>query len=158
MKSKILLLFLFGFAIFFSLNFVIACISYPTIETQNGNFSVGEYNETKIIEALNYYKTNYNKFNLDDNDLIILTNFIKNGYSVKEQTDEEYQVFLKSAKKKNKGWWCGNYYNAVARKGDWTGYIIGQRERTIFWIPCPKVTLFKNCAAGYSNIVWNDLA
>lgn len=156
MKSKIYLL--FGlFLLIINLNFISACISFPIIETKSKSCDqqmISSYNESEIREELIYYRCFNNE---NDSNINTVIDFIKNGYSVKEQTNEEYQLFLNNAKKKNKGWWCGDIYSAVSRKGDFTGYIMGKKERMIFWIPCPKAQLFKGCSGGPYNIVWNDL-
>jgi hypothetical protein len=131
--KKILFLFVILLLIFLS-SLVSACINFPIVETKHGNFSIDEFNETKIIEKFNSYNSNNNIFN--ENDIIILKNFIINRYSVNEQTDEEYKLFLKQVKKTNKRWFCGKIYGNVTREDRWTGYRLVDKERNIFGFKC----------------------
>jgi hypothetical protein len=160
MKKKFILTPFLLISILFFIGYAHACISFPQIKTKS-NINIGldydNYNNySAITELLNSKKT---ILNLSDSDMTILSEFVINGYSVKEQTDEEYVIFLEEAEKQNnitpEG--CGvSYYNAVTHNGRWTGYILSEKYPTnMDWDNCPQ----SNCIGGgaVTNIIWNDL-
>lgn len=91
--------------------------------------------------------------NLTDSDIAILKDFVSNGYSVNEQNEEEYSIFLKEANRANE-WRPSSClaYLAVSHKGRWTGFLKGNDYKT------GKCLVEKCGGAGYVRAVWNDLS
>jgi hypothetical protein len=128
---------------------------FPIIETKTNctvEFNFENYkNETAVLEILRNKKE---LCNLSENDFPILKDFVVSGYSVKEQTYEEYTAFLKEAEQANFG--RPNdclEYEAVSHKGRWTGYVktgyTYTKEYGCVVVPCFSPTV---------NIIWNDLS
>lgn len=164
MKNKYMLILVFAFSLVILLNSAFACISPPTIKTKSGcelsyegydwydpikdNSYFSLNNETHIFNFINEKKE---ECNFSEEDVNILTDFISNGYSVIEQDEEEYKIFLDEANKANKERpeFC-LAYEAVAHRGRWTGlqtgsmYVNGSCVRAL-------------CGGGLKNIIWNDL-
>lgn len=91
---------------------------------------------------------------LTDSDVSILKDYISNGYTVKEQTDEEYSLFLNEANKANE--WRPNTcldYVAVSHRGKWTGFMRSGIEYRNGQCLITKCGSF----GGVSKIIWNDL-
>lgn len=135
-----------------------ACISFPGIELRQNStysnnifFEGGYRNESAVLEQLNMNK---DLAGLSDEDIQILKDFIINGYSVKEQTDDEYNLFLEEAEKANAEAPSNcPVYGAVSHKGRWTGYIWTGNVVNDVGMCGPK----ERCAGALANIIWNDL-
>jgi hypothetical protein len=130
---------------------VYACISIPRVETKNNcEISFERWtNETYVLEILN---ARSKECLLDENDIQILKDFVINGYSVKEQTDEEYRAFFETVKKANEGRPENCLaYEAIHRNDSWTGYV-----RTGLLYQNGECIAAK-CGGGSANIIWNDL-
>ena len=84
-----------------------------------------------------------------------LKEYVENGYSIKEQTNSDYQNFLEEVKRVNAEKECGKYYKAVARKGAWTIYVVDYREKDESGKSCPQPNA--DCASAGYNIIWDDL-
>jgi len=95
-------------------------------------------NISHISERLRVYNSEiYPKtLNLSEEDIKIISNFYSEGYSIKEQTDVEYELFLKQVKKINKRWFCGEIYGKILREGRWTAYSMIKKQRNIFFMKC----------------------
>lgn len=177
MKTKfILLVAIFSFILFSSS--VLACISSPYIETKNNStvqipiesyvdttgrnvsyqtsycnkvwFDLGEYgNETLVINRLNSLKEGCG---FSTSDVSFLTEFVINGYSVKEQNDQEYEIFLQEANQSNQGRPndCLDYL-ATSHKDRWTGFIRSGRDYR------NGECIRYKCSNVFVNIIWNDL-
>jgi hypothetical protein len=103
------------------MGFVSACITLPKFESKNCNFSYEVHNESGVTELLNN-RTAECSFNSED--IRILKDFLDSGYLIKEQTIEEYSVFLEKAKTDNQRRGCNiAHYKAVHHEGRWTGFI-----------------------------------
>ncbi len=91
---------------------------------------------------------------LTDNDIEIIADFLANGYSVIRQTEDEYKTFLENAIAVNNNLSTCDYYFAVARRGNWTGYIFShESSKTLACERAPR----PKCANVFTNIIWNDL-
>jgi len=146
--KKSLIIILFSLSIF---PLISACISYPTFEGKNCNISFLNYfNKTEVNNLLN---TNIEKCIFTDDDIPILVGLISNGYSVKEQTDSEYEKFLTKAEKDNseRPSDCLDY-KAVARNNTWTGYV-----RTGSMYSKEHGCVMAKCAGTTVNLIWNVL-
>ena len=153
MNKQILTIFI---SILLFSNIAFACISIPFIESKNENCNVqfrfeDSRNESAVLNILNEKKSSCN---LNNEDISILKDYVINGYSVKEQTDEEYALFLQEANKANFGRPddCLDY-QAIYHMGRWTGYIkTGYHYDAIGGCAVPL------CGGSPStNIKWNDL-
>jgi hypothetical protein len=104
-------------------------------------------NESKVIEMLS-------SMNLSDLDIKIVKNFVLNGYSIIEQTDEEYASFLSQANEKNERRPSDCMaYSAVYRNGTWTAYIMTGNAYSKKLGECA----YPNCAGANANLKWNSL-
>jgi hypothetical protein len=137
---------------------VYACISIPKVETKSNceisfepraNETYVWKNETYVLEILN---ARSKECLLDENDIQILKDFVINGYSVKEQTDEEYRAFFEAAKEANEGRPENCLaYEAIHRNDSWTGYV---RTGLLYQ---NGECIAPECGGGSANIIWNDL-
>jgi hypothetical protein len=98
-----------------------------------------------------YVKT----LSLTDNDIETIADFLSNGYSVMKQTQEEYQIFLENADRVNNDLSTCDYYQAIAYKNGWTGYIFNDESEKTF--ACAHAPRSLCGGGGSSNIIWNDL-
>jgi hypothetical protein len=171
MKKNILFLSIILISIFLITN-ISACISYPRLETKNNcdlnlnsqyyyllkenNTWNSYFNESMLVSELNNVKV---KCSFSDSDVQTIKDFFKNGYSIKEQKDSEYNSFLETARIENEKKDCGNNYSAIAKIGKFTGYVIKLKEKDEKGNICP-MTLANNidCPSGVvANIIWNDI-
>lgn len=138
-------------------NSVYACISIPSLELKNSRmpnrekiFFVEYKNETAVLYQLNEVNSQCNC--LRDEDIEIIKSFIMNGYSVKEQTNDEYNFFLEKVRNANKGRpeSCLAYL-AVHRNDSWTGYV-----KTGYMYENGKC-IAATCSGAVANLLWNDL-
>ena len=150
---------LVSFIVFFIVfsNPVYACISIPSLELKNSGmpnrekiFFVEYKNETAVLYQLNEVNSQCNC--LRDEDIEIIKSFIMNGYSVKEQTNDEYNLFLEEVRNANKGRpeSCLAYL-AVHRNDSWTGYV-----KTGYMYENGKC-IAATCSGAVANLLWNDL-
>jgi hypothetical protein len=154
-KKQFLIIFFLGSLIFSEIG--LACIRIPSIEFKNENcnveFKFEEYkNENVVLNILNEKKLSCN---LNTDDIFILRDYVISGYSVKEQTDEEYNLFLKEANNANSGRPDDCLaYQAIYQRDRWTGYIeTGYHYDAINGCAVPL------CGGSPSvNIKWNDLS
>ena len=81
------------------------------------------------------------EMNLSEDDINIITGFIINGYTVQEQTLDEYNEFLYYAEQINKNPKSCYVFKAIAHKGRWTG-AIGEFNKNVDTsiVTCPKVS------------------
>ncbi len=157
-----------------------ACISAPHIETRNNFtmqipipgfasptgkntfyeyqvnkifFGLDEYrNETLVIKRLNSLKE---ACNFSASDISILTAFITNGYSVKEQNSTEYSAFLQQVEQANQKRHADcQAYLAVSKKEKWTGYIQSGLDYDEKSGACSA----SKCSGAIANLLWNDLS
>ena len=162
-KAALILVLALAFAVFSGP--VQACIGTQHIEGKSGckfTFSYDRENETLVFhnvnptmppaEAAKYY-CNLIEENLDEEDMRILMGYISSGYSVKEQTQEEYAQFLQQANDENaKRPSDCQAYLAVAHEGRWTGYVATGYVYQPEW-GCAAM----KCGTGAFDIKWNDL-
>ena len=156
MKAKFILLISTISLILFSTS-VFACISIPNIEFKKecpySHFEFYNDNES-ISEQINRIQNECN-ISLTNDDIEIIRDFITNGYSIKEQTQEEYNQFLETANEANNGRpeEC-LAYKAVSYNGErWTGYI-----RTGYAFSETGGCAVPLCGGSPNiNIIWNDL-
>jgi len=158
---------------------VFGCVSFPTLKFDNRTIEFTDYtNPTSVQEelkkiAVGYEKTECNEkwcidhgypsecppcpektetiqYNLNNAEIEIITEFIVNGYSVEEMTQEEYQVFLIRAKQINNDPKNCDLYRAIVYKGRWAAYILDRKQNQY----CPVI----KCPTMVFNVLWNDLA
>jgi hypothetical protein len=106
-----------------------------------------------------YIKT----ISLTNEDIVIILDFVSNGYSVIGQTQQEYQEFLKQSEEVNADTAICDEYNAVYHKNGWTGYIFSETSDKTS--ECKEIQSFgaeKACAGGITPSediisIWNDL-
>ena len=132
---------------------VSACITFPEFKSKTCNFSYNVHNESEIITLLNN-KTAECSFSSVD--FGILKDFLTNGYTVREQTDEEYASFLEQVIIDNEKEGCAfAKYKAIFHKGKWTGTINDASvDESGEGCPVPTCGIM---ASILPNIVWNDL-
>lgn len=155
MRQRIISVFAFLPLVVFVGSCVFACVSFPEIGTKNNcTLAVVDFadyrNETVILGILNNQKESCG---FNSGDINIIKDFIINGYSVNEQTLNEYQRFLKEVKVQNNKSGCTAYYPAVTHIGGWTGYILDSRVKDEFGNDCP----LPDCTGASIKIIWNDL-
>lgn len=150
---KKLFIMVFFIAIFFAVSFSSACVSFPKIETLNNCTLELESNYNDEVEVLSYLNQNKDKCSIQNSEISDLKDFIINGYSVKEQSQEEYLLFLEEAEELSNKTGCSEYYLAVARKGRFTGYVLAYKSGGINGTICPA----PSCKSVSANIIWNDL-
>jgi len=157
--SAILLLSLIAFS-----STAYACISFPHLDLKSEDvdnqanimsFYENTYNnETAVIDQLN--EINNQCTCLTDDDINIIKEYIMNGYSVKEQTEEEYSLFLEEARKANeeRPEDC-LAYGALHHRNGWTGYTHSGAEYDKELGQC----IVPLCGGGSPqiNAEWNDL-
>jgi len=138
--------------LFFS-NPALACIPVTTLQVKNKSCFIQFYlkNETELNNIL---KDKKEICGLNEEDLMIIKDYVLNGYQVKEQTEEEYASFLKEASQANnlRPKDC-LVYSAVSHKGRWTGYM----ETGNAYSTKTKMCAASECLGGSGNIIWNDL-
>ena len=136
------------------------CLRYKTITKEikfNCNNIVFEsyqiINKSFVLELLNSGKE---ACGLNNEDIDILSEFIFNGYSVKEQNDDEYSDFLSYIKayNQNSSNKCQEY-DAVYHKRIFTGY----HKQDKFPDSNGLCNIMKRCGGSVSlNMIWNDLS
>ena len=152
-KRQILTIFFLNILIFSEIG--LACIRIPSIEFKNEScnidFKPEEYrNETAVLNILNEKKLSCN---LNEDDISILKDYIISGYSVKEQTDEKYNLFLKEANDANFGRPDDCLaYQAVYHRSKWTGYVETGYAYSGGSCAVPL------CGGAISKVLWNDLS
>lgn len=132
---------------------VYGCIALPRFETKTGcdlrlDFK-DEQQTTRYLES----EKEHCGLNIDNEDIEIIKNFVVNGYSVKEQTGEEYDSFLEEVRLVNKSRPenCLAYL-AVYKKEKWTGYI-----GTGYTYTKDGRCLVTTCSQAVANVLLNDL-
>jgi len=139
-----------------------ACISFPSLELKSDlvdnqanimSFRENYNDETAVLAQLSDINDLCSCLTADDMDVI--KDFVVHGYSVKEQTNEEYVLFLEEVKQTNDGRPddCLSY-QAVSHNSDWTGYIAtGSVYDEVRGCAVPT------CGGGQPivNLLWNDL-
>jgi hypothetical protein len=131
-----------------------ACVSFPVVETaQACRIEFGE-DTAKTEEAIRLHlHLEQERCGLTEEDLAVLTDFVRDGYSVREQAEEWDRAFLKSAEDANADRPADCLaYRAVARKGRWTGYV-----ETGFLYDATRGCSVPKCASTTVHIRWNEL-
>ena len=163
--KKLFFIFVLATLILISSNFVSACIGLPKIETKRGcnlfyegHLYINEEGQERLdwkneTHMLNFLEAEKNRCGFNENDIEIIKDFIINGYSVKEQTDNEYNDFFEMAEKANEGRPenCLAYL-AVYRNSSWTGYI-----KTGYAYGGDDSCAAMSCSGVSANVLWNEL-
>ncbi|MFQ6010518.1 MAG: hypothetical protein ACE5J7_05390, partial [Candidatus Aenigmatarchaeota archaeon] len=129
-----------------------ACISEPKVEANAcGEFTIMMFSEESEVDAV--LASQKDICELADQDIQVIKEFVMNGYSVIEQTDEQYAVFLEQANTANSGRPDDCLaYEAVAHRGRWTGYLeTGYAYDSEYGCAVPLCTNIAYSAK------WNDL-
>ncbi len=130
-----------------------ACVSFPEIHMKNGCvISFDQESSKEEMAVLSKLRADKERCGLNESDTAILTDYVLNGYSIKEATDEEYQVFLQETKRANarlpKDCLA---YEAVSHRGRWTGCVETGLLYHLGECLTPK------CVGASVQIRWNDL-